>query len=97
MQTGIYDKYQVIRMTDGEALPSGTFFILKQGDVLATAALRSYAGNCLMLLETHRAMMKSGQGGFLSVVEQEHLKRLASDAMWTADEWEGHNQAKLPD
>lgn len=97
MPTGIYDKYQVYQTRSGKPLESGTYFVLKQGDVLAVAALRSYANNCLMMVETHRAMVGSGTGGFLSAVEVEHLERLAVDAMYYADQWEQRNKTKLPD
>ena len=95
--TGIdQSKYMVKRVKDGEVLAPGSTFVLKAGDVLAVAALRSYAGNCLMLLESHRMMVKDGNG-FLSAMEQEHLERLAEDAMFYADEWESMNHNKLPD
>lgn len=100
--TGINpQKYGVTRLNarkgESAVLDEGTFFVLKQGDVLAVAALRSYANNALMLLESHRMMVKNGTGGFLSAHEQAHLEHLAHDAMFYADEWESRNNSKLPD
>ena len=84
-------KYQV---TDdrGRTLDENEFFLLRRGDALATATLRSYAANAMTLLDL-------ADIGIIGLPEstRRHLVALADDVSDLAVKWENDGDLKLPD
>jgi len=72
-------------------------FVLKRGDVLATAALRSYVQNVLLMLDVDEDMKQDGRIGILDQQECDRLQALADDITSLSETWEEHNHGKLPD
>lgn len=99
------DKYKVIRPEEDygthgrpeEVIPSNEVFVLRRGDVLATAALRSYVQNALLMLDVDEDMRRDGRIGILDAHEHDHLRALADDISSLATDWEEYNHGKLPD
>jgi hypothetical protein len=94
------NKYMVIKNdgkyalpVDVEVLDKGEFFVLRSGDVLASAALQSYVDNVLMLLDIDRLSHKN----ILSDGERDHLVGLADGVRQMLDDWEQANSMKFPD
>lgn len=82
------------RVTDdrGRSLEEGEFFVLRRGDALAIATLRSYVANALTILDLERVAAIA-----LSDSTRNHLSALADDVSDMAAHWETDGDLKLPD
>jgi hypothetical protein len=91
------DKYTLTRSQDTARrprdYPSGSFFPLIEGDALAVMTLRSYANNCLQVIEFG---VNPVTGVPLLPEQEAHLRQLGQDALVMADRW-GKEQLHLPD
>lgn len=88
------DKYHVHHAQadrPADLLEPGGYFVLRRGDILATATLRSYASNALTMLE-----LESVGVALFTNEQREHLLELADYATELATEWE-QAKHKLPD
>lgn len=84
-------KYKVTD-SKGQSLEPDEFFVLRRGDALSIATLRSYAANALMILEIESVgLMK------LDHETRSHLLALADDVSDLAAKWEHDESPKLPD
>lgn len=89
------DKYVAFRTGDrghlDQSLEPGTYFMLKQGDILAVSTLRSYVNNALTMIELDRM-------GYIHLLEEQrrHLLELADYAAQLSSKWE-QADSKLPD
>jgi hypothetical protein len=73
--------------------PPGSFFPLIRGDALAVMTLRSYANNCLSVIEWG---MNPITGDPLLPHQVAHLRELCEDSMQLADAW-AKEEPHLPD
>lgn len=73
--------------------PSGTFFPLIKGDALAVMTLRSYANNCLQILDWDIDPVTKEP---LTRAQRNHLEQLGQDAMDLAEKW-ANDPNHLPD
>lgn len=92
------DKYRLVRPRgDGgtpRMFPADSFFVLLQQDALGVMTLRSYASNCLQILDWGRDPVT---GNALTSDQQKHLTALADDVSARADKWAEENELHLPD
>jgi hypothetical protein len=79
-----YGPEEKIMQSRERVYPPGSFFPLIQGDALAVMTLRSYANNCLQVLEFG---INPVSGDPLSPLQQQHLEQLGQDALALADKW----------
>lgn len=95
---GINDsKYRLVRPRDDgnspRIYPAESFFALLQQDALGVMTLRSYASNCLQILDWGRDPVT---GAPLTTDQRQHLTALADDVSTRADKWAEQN-LHLPD
>lgn len=75
---------------DGEVLDPGTYWVLREEDVLGAASLWAYVHNGRMLLDMDVKYM------LLSAEQREHLESVIDTAATMAAQWEQTFQ-KIPD
>lgn len=81
-----------VRNEKGELLSPENYFVLRRGDILAIATLRSYAANAMTLLDLKDLKMIP-----MTEVQYDHLLQLADGVSDLARQWEDDADLKLPD
>lgn len=92
---GLTEKYVVHKIEDGDALPPGSFFVLRQQDIFAVQAIWGYVN----ALRTGAELI-----GFwpirptsISVATSRQLNELADELSELAQTWQETNSRKVPD
>ena len=83
--------YSVRDAFEYNLLDPDTYFVIRKGDILGFATLRSYVDNSLTLAELAKARKLA-----ISEEQVQHLENLADMAAGMADKWQS-SRHKIPD
>lgn len=87
------NKY-VVKKKDGTPLESGTYFVIRDTDLLGVATLRSYQSNIGIAIDMHNL----GGGVMITQEQENYLGDLAGGVDDLARQWENKNGSRsLPD
>jgi len=86
-------KYSVYGRGKGVKLSEGSFFVLREGDLLGAMTLRSYVSNALQILDWN---IDPTTGRELTRQQRDYLEEIADGAADLAVGW-SNKPSKIPD